>query len=184
MIGKDPRFSPLKVKPFNLPRQIDKWDLELQNERHFIEFLLRNEWVQRMTGIKMSGSNGLFPDVKGELFDEFKTKIDVEVEYWAENYKEHGHRFGGCHLILSLFRKPTTRIIRGVPVWSFYTGQKSSRFFKYCLKDDINYNFDSHIEHTAKKAPPSQFIFDGKEWIQHDVLLKKLKKGEIRRGHF
>lgn len=161
MIGKDSKYSWLKVQAFEFPKRIDKWELEIKDERHFIEFLLRNLWVQKRIGIKFDKSNGLFPDVKGEIFDGSGDKINVEVEYWAENYKSHGHKFGGCDLILSFFRKPQTRIVRGVPVWSFYVGEETSRNFKFSLLDDINFDFSKQTTNVT------------------GVLLYKIKKGKV-----
>lgn len=144
MFGTSEKYKSLQVPEFEFPTRIDIRDVELKSETHFIEFLLRNEWIQRKLGIRMRYSNGLFPDVTGDVFDGTGLPIKVEVEYWAENYKIHGHPFGGCHLIISLFRKPKTRVIKGVPVWSFYVWDKVSRNMRFCLYEDVSYNFIAH----------------------------------------
>lgn len=160
MIGKNRKYEALKVKDFDFPKRLDKWDCQLKNERHFLEFLIRNDWVQKKIGIKIAHSNGLFPDVKGEIYDGTGDRILVEVEFWAENYKRHGHRFGGCDLILSFFRKPDTRIIRGIPVWSFYTGSTKSRMFTFCLMDDILFDFGKNNKKHID------------DWINEDLIYR------------
>jgi hypothetical protein len=67
MIGTSTRFTRFGTEPFDLPRLIDLKCCELKNERHFIEFLLRNDWIQRQLGIKMFGSDGFFHDIIGEM---------------------------------------------------------------------------------------------------------------------
>lgn len=160
----------MKVKPFEFPKKLDRWKNPIIDERCFIEFLLRNDWVQRKIGIKMKSSNGLFPDVKGEIYDEEGGPIRVEIEYWAENYKKHRHPFGGCDLIISFFRKPNTRVVGGCPVWSFYTGGLNSRDMKYCLLDDINFNF-YHNDEDGKTLIPTEkrtskrIFYDNGKWV-------------------
>lgn len=174
MLGDNPKYESYKVPEFDFPLRISQKDVEFKNERHFIEFLLRNEWVQRRLGIKMDISNGLFPDIKGEIFDGSGTPIRVEVEYWAENYKAHNHPFGGCNLILSFFRQPNTRVVRGVPVWSFYVGKKSSSIMRFCLNDDIfegnaQEEVEKEIANTKIKIVNEEYnpqFFDGKRWIR------------------
>lgn len=173
MFGTNPQYRHFEISEFNFPQYIYLKDIEFKNERHFIEFLLRNEWIQRRIGIRMQTSNGLFPDVKGEVFDGTGLPIKVEVEYWAENYKSHGHPFGGCDLILSLFRQPNTKIVRGVPVWSFYVGKKSNTKMKYCLTEDIfgdDNEYDSVSHRTAKANTIDEVynpqIYDGKKWVR------------------
>jgi hypothetical protein len=80
MFGKSPVFANLQVAPFVFPDTIYIEDLELRTERQLVEFLLRNDWVQRLVGIKMDNSNGLFPDIKGEIYDGSGDKIYVEAE--------------------------------------------------------------------------------------------------------
>lgn len=142
MIGTAKRYAWLAAPRLSFPHRIKASEIGIDNEREFIEFLLRNDWLQRRLGIKMTGSNGLFPDIIGEIYDELGGKIRVEVEYHAENYQRHGHAFKGCDLIISLTRGEEVRFVKGVPVWSFYIRDGDELVF--CLDDDINYNFDTH----------------------------------------
>lgn len=123
------------------PERIKANQLGINSEREFIEFLLRNDWVQRRLGVKMFGSNGMFPDIIGEIYDEEGGKIRVEVEHYAEHYIAHGHAFKGCDLVISLIRCQETRFAKGVPVWSFY--YKDYDELVFCLDDDILYDFDA-----------------------------------------
>lgn len=167
MFGISQKYSRFKVKPFAFPKKLDIWKSEIRNERDFIEFLLRNEWIQHQIGIRMKSSNGLFPDIKGHIFSGNQEPINVEVEYWAENYKQHEHPFAGCDLILSFLRLPKTKVVKGCPVWSFYSGAQKSRVFSYCLRDDIGYDFkdSSEIESPYYKPPQdNKLFFDGKSW--------------------
>lgn len=113
-------------------------------------------------------SNGWFPDVVGEIYDAEGGQIRVEVEYWAENYKSHGHPFGACDLIISFLRTPGTSMVRGVPVWSFYTGKKTSRYFKFCLWDDINdaQTPEDCIAVIEKKKPSNKIFYDNGKWVR------------------
>lgn len=146
MIGTEARHKWLETSRFNFPHKIKVSEIGMHTEREFIEFLLRNDWVQRRVGIKMESSNGLFPDIVGEIYDEIGGKITVEVEYRAENYIQHGHAFKGCNLVISLIRSEETRFVKGVPVWSFY--YKDGQDLIFCLDDDINYDFDNHAPDT------------------------------------
>lgn len=144
--GTSPKYGNYAVPYFEFPEQISFLECEIKNERHFIEFLLRNEWVQHQVGIKMFDSNGFFPDIKGHIFNDPTTPIKVEVEYRAENYIAHGHSFRGCDMILSFVRNPEIRIIKGIPVVSFYSAYKSDKFGELCLWDDVVYDYDNHDE--------------------------------------
>lgn len=158
MLGEGKKFVSLETERFELPDSVYTPDLQFKNERHFIEFLIRNDWIQRQVGIKMFPSTGFFPDIHGEIYDYSGDKIKVEIEFRAENYILHGHPFGGCDLILSFVRNLNTRIIRGVPVWSFYKGDLKDKFWDLCLPDDINTDFDklsdriSYTQKSKKKA--------------------------------
>lgn len=147
MIGYGEKYRYVECEPFKLPHQVLIAECQIRNERHFIEFLLRNDWIQRRVGIRMPSSNGFFPDIKGEIYDGTGDPIKVEVEFWAENYKLHGHEFKGCDLILSFFRSPETRFVKGVPVWSFYECYKNDKWGLFCLDSDIRYNFDEHKDY-------------------------------------
>lgn len=144
MIGLNHRFLRYQVEPFEFPELLNINYLEIRNERHFIEFFLRNQWVQRMVGVQCNESNGYFPDLKAHIYGDSTTKINVEMEYWAQNYKAHKHPYGGCDLIISFLRLQDTRFIAGVPVWSFYKGKRNGEIFEFCLFDDMNYDFGSH----------------------------------------
>lgn len=109
-----------------------------------MEFLLRNDWIQRLLGIKMKESDGFFPDIFGEIYDDSNKKIDVELEYRAEHYAKHGHAFGGCHLILSFIKYPEVRFVKGVPVWSFYEGHRNDQYLDLCLFENINFDFSNY----------------------------------------
>lgn len=146
MIGNGIKYSFLQRKPFNFPEKISRIDNEIINERHFLEFLLRNDWVQRKIGIKMAESNGLFPDIKGEIYDRYGGLIRIEVEFWAENYKLHKHGYKACDLILSYFRTPEVNFVQGIPVWSFYKGYKEDDIYQFCLNEDISKNFNEMEE--------------------------------------
>jgi len=141
-IGKSPFYAFLKKDRFEFPEVIKLNDIEITNERRFLEFLLRNDWIQRDLGIRMNSSNGLFPDIKGEIYDDPETKIRVEVEYYAETFGLHKHNPRGCHLILSFIRKPCTRVYKTVPVWSFY--KQINDELHFCLYDDIDFDFDKY----------------------------------------
>lgn len=147
MIGKDFKFKRFETEPFTLPNGVYLPDCELRNERHFIEFLLRNDWIQRQLGVKMDSSDGFFPDIKGEIYDYSGDKIRVEVEYRAENYVKHGHLFRGCDLIISFIRGHNIRFIKGIPVWSFYEGGYSDKYVTLCLNDDMDFDFNSVEEY-------------------------------------
>lgn len=147
MIGTAKRFTRFKTDEFKLPVTLNLKDCEIRNERHFIEFLLRNDWIQRQLGIKMGDSNGFFPDIKGEIYGGTGDKISVEVEYSAENYSLHGHAFKGCDLILSFLRRPNVRFIKGIPVWSFYECYGNDKFVSLCLYDDVKFDFSSLEEY-------------------------------------
>lgn len=144
--GKNPKYGNYEVPFFEFPETILFKDCQIKNERHFIEFLLINEWVQHQVGVKMGSSNGFFPDIKGHIFNDPDTSIRVEVEYRAENYILHGHSFRGCDMILSFVRNPDTRIIKGIPVISFYEARKNDRCGILCLLDDMQYDFDNHVD--------------------------------------
>lgn len=146
MFGKGLKFKHFESDPFELPAQILFSECQIRNERHFIEFLLRNDWMQRRLGIKMNGSNGFFPDIKGEIYDGTGDLIKVEVEYRAENYIAHGHAFRGCDLILSFVKSPDIVFIKGIPVWSFYEAYKNDRWGLFCLNSDMRYDFSNHID--------------------------------------
>lgn len=118
MIGTSEKYRWLETSRLNFPHRIKAREIGIDTEREFIEFLLRNDWVQRRLGIKM--------------------------EYHAENYRHHGHAFKGCDLIISLIRSEETRFVKGVPVWSFYYRDEDELIF--CLDDDINYDFNKHGE--------------------------------------
>lgn len=141
MYGIGEKYQHLEFEPFEFPETINlneaRW---FKNEREFLEFLIRNQWIQRRVGFSIPQSNGLFPDVHGIIFDKDQTKIRVEVEYRAENYGRHGHPFGKADLILSFIRGTKKKIIRGCPVWSFYT-QVGGKQLQYCLDKDINFDF-------------------------------------------
>lgn len=134
----------MECDPFPLPKQILIADSQIRNERHFIEFLLRNDWIQRRLGIFMPSTNGFFPDIKGEIYDGSGDKIRVEVEYRAENYAHHGHAYAGCDLILSFIKSPEVVFVKGVPVWSFYEGYKNDRWGILCLDSDIKRDFSEY----------------------------------------
>lgn len=153
MYGTNKLFNRFKMPYFELPDQIHINDIEFRCERDFIEFYLRNDWIQRMLGIKCRTSNGLFPDLKAEIYDHTRQKIRVEAELWAENYTMHDHEFAGCDLILSFFRQPNTKMVRGCPVWSFYKGSKNANTFDLCLFEDINYNFSTHHIEDGPNEP-------------------------------
>lgn len=140
MIGKNKKYEWVVSKEFEFKEFLDFDKVQIVNERQFIEFLLRNEWVQRKIGIEMKESDGLFPDIQGIIFDEERTPIDVEVEYHAQNYKLHRHPYGKCDLILSFKRKPDERIVSGVPVWSFYKEKHDGLHFT--LDSDIHTNWE------------------------------------------
>lgn len=146
MYGTNPKFTRFKCDSFDIPSGLYLSECEIRNERHFLEFLLRNDWIQRQLGIKMDGSNGFFPDIKGEIYDGTGDKINVEVEYRAENYITHGHLFRGCDLILSFIRNPNTHIIKGIPVWSFYKAEPNERYIEECLWEDMNFDFDAYSD--------------------------------------
>lgn len=141
MYGIGEHYTYLELEPFEFPQKIslsdDRW---FKNEREFLEFLIRNEWMQRRLGFSIPPSNGLFPDVRGTIFDKDQIKIRVEVEYRAENYGLHGHPFGKADLVLSFIRRPHKKIIRGCPIWSFYV-QTGNGKLEYCLDRDINFDF-------------------------------------------
>lgn len=141
MIGNKKKYEYMEYEPFVFPDELtfDCFGLP-KNEREFLEFLIRNDWVQRMVGIKMFPTNGFFPDIKGFIYDGTDFPIMVEVEYKAENYSRHFHPFGGANLILSYIRYSKSRIIRGCPVWSFYKIENKKLI--YCLDEDINFNFN------------------------------------------
>ncbi len=145
MIGKGDEYDYLNNLKIDFPHNMSIFSQKIfKSERHFLEFLIRNDWIQRRIGIKASlVVNGLFPDIKGEIYDGIGGKIRVEVEYKAENYSNHKHPWGGCDLILSFIRNSGTRIIRGCPVWSFYYKKKDT--LVYCLEDDIGFNFNEYV---------------------------------------
>lgn len=144
MIGTAKRYAWLAAPRLSFPHRIKASEIGIDTEREFIEFLIRNDWVQRRLGIKMTGSNGLFPDIFGEIYDNEGGTIAVEIEYHAESYRIHGHSFKGCDLIISLTRGEEVRFVKGVPVWSFYYRDGDELVF--CLDDDINYDFSKHGE--------------------------------------
>jgi hypothetical protein len=151
MIGKNDKYLGFECDPFELPRQLEVAACQLKNERHFIEFLVRNDWIQRRMGLRMPKvTNGFFPDLKSLIRatkdDPKEVPINVEVEFWAENYRMHGHAFRGCDLILSFFRTPDTRFVKGVPVWSFYECYRNDKWGMLCLDRDIRYDFSEHID--------------------------------------
>lgn len=146
MFGKGVKYSVFECERFDLPNRVLLSECQITNERHFIEFLIRNDWVQRMVGIKMPTTNGLFPDIKGEIYDGSGDRIQVEVEYRAENYVSHGHSYRGCDLILSFLKSPEVRMIKGIPVWSFYEAYKSDKWGVLTLFSDIKYDFADHFD--------------------------------------
>jgi hypothetical protein len=150
MYGIGQRYAGYAVEPFKLPETLDLKDCQIRNETHFMEFLIRNDWIQRLVGIKMSPSNGFFPDLCAEIYDESGEKIRVEAEYRAENYAAHGHSYRGCDLILSFIRKPEVRFIKGIPVWSFYEQINQTYPCELSLYDDIAYDFYNHDKKEEK----------------------------------
>lgn len=151
MIGKGEKFRHFECDPFDLPKQIEVANCEFRNERHFIEFLVRNDWIQRKLGLRMPRvTNGFFPDLRSFVLADRchpeEIPISVEVELWAENYRMHGHEYRGCDLILSFFRSPETRFVKGVPVWSFYECFRNDKWGLLSLYGDIKYDFSEHID--------------------------------------
>ena len=135
------KYEYLKTEIFDFPQELNESEKDILNERMFMEFILKNDWVQRMIGIKFKIKPGFFPDLIGEIYDDKGGAITVEIEYQAENYNRHHHLWGGCDLILSFIRNKDTNCVRGVPVWSFYKkGNKGSNKLFYCLDDDIRKN--------------------------------------------
>lgn len=148
MFGQNLQYGYLDNIDIQFPHFLNKNERLFLNEREFIEFLLRNDYIQRKIGIKMDGSsNGLFPDIKGEIYDGSGIKIRVEVEYKAINYVIHKHPYRGCDLILSFIRQVGQRFLKGCPIWSFYVDRgESDRYLEYTLNDDINHDFDKPDE--------------------------------------
>jgi hypothetical protein len=144
--GISPKYDWLKTPILEFPTTVTYGDVGIYNERHFVEFLMRNDWIQRRIGIKINSCNGLFPDLKGEIYDGSGDPIMVEAEYLAHNYQEHKHYLScnKCDLILSFIRKSHVRTITGVPIWSFYKSESNSDELTFCLYDDIAYDFGSH----------------------------------------
>jgi hypothetical protein len=57
-------------------------------------------------------------------------------------------------LVVSFFRTPESRFVKGVPIWSFYNGYKDDFIFENCLYDDMHYDFANHhkLEMYDKKS--------------------------------
>jgi len=138
MIGISHTYDNCKVDYFEFPLELlnSTASLLFSNEREFIEFLLRNDWIQRKLGFKLpTTSNGRFPDITAHTYDQYKTKIEVEVEYKAEHFIIHKHNTVYCDLILSFIRSNKNTNISGIPIWSFYKRIKDKLI--YTLDEDI-----------------------------------------------
>lgn len=180
MIGKNPKFNRFECDPFELPKQLLLSDCRLKNERDFIEFLVRNEWIQRRIGLRMPRvTNGFFPDLKCVILPDSEhpkeEPISVEVEFWAENYSSHGHPFKGCDLIISFFRTPDTVFVKGVPVWSFYECYRNDKWGIFTLDSDIRYDFKNHVD------PDLLFGMEAKVYqLRGEIGLKTYRKNKAK----
>lgn len=119
-----------------MPAAIDRWFFPIKDLPQFKEFLLKNEWIQRMIGIKFCGSkNGQF--LMSEIFDGSGDRIKVAVLFDAKDFSKYYDTFGQFHLILSLYRLPKNTTLYGTKVWSFYVGSNLSRIYRLCIMDDM-----------------------------------------------
>lgn len=118
------------------------FDKHFKNETEFIEFLIRNDWIQEKIGITMPPTSGYYPDIYGTN-RKTKSEVLVEVEYWAHRYRsKHSQDYRKSDFIVSYFRLPNNRFICNVPVISFYKGREKDMFLQYCLDEDLSTNFE------------------------------------------
>lgn len=132
----------------DFPKITDREDLFIKTEREFHLLINCSKSIQRSLGWSgIINSNVFYPDVQALLSDCGEI-IKIELEYEASNFIKHDHSGRNCDLIISFIRKPEDTLIRGLPVWSFYTEKRNQLVWSLqhdiinnCGIDELDYGF-------------------------------------------
>ena len=108
-----------KMKQLGKANYVNFGDLRLWREKEF-EKWFKNNYV--LFGLKsLVKINRLFPDVIAEAYD--GTKLNIELELCAPNFKAHNHNPALCDLIVSYVKPYRVEHIQGVPIISIFNSK-------------------------------------------------------------
>lgn len=129
-------WSNVRIESF--PDRVHVDDVLIASEREFQLMVCCSTHIQRSLGWHgIKNSQVFYPDITADLGD--GDTLRVELEYKAENFRRHGHKMGGCDLIVTFIRNYHDNMIAGVPVWSFYR-RDSKGWLDWSLWSDIREN--------------------------------------------
>lgn len=125
-------------------------------------------------------SGAFFPDVRAELFN--GRYIDIELEYHAKNFVEHGHNSEGCDLIISFLKYRHQTSIAGVPLIAIFDVKDFVGGGDYDLKSreltpyfqELLAQNDSLFRHTLAKSRRTLTIVK-----KHEVAEVKRKQAKM-----
>lgn len=148
-------FKPYLTNPFEFPEKVNRFECDLRDKTDFVDFIVNNEWVQRRIGMTIKRKRRGDDEVRAVILGEEKIPINVCIEFRAAGFNFKQNKFGQHDLLLSFYRNPDTRIIRGVPNWSFYVGSTKSEYYSLCLMDDVLFDFVEKTKQTKIGQPAS-----------------------------
>jgi hypothetical protein len=105
---KPPAERPICYTNFNDLHFLNESDFEVWFRLNFALFGIR----------RIVKLDRWFPDCLAEMFD--GSYLDIELEYHAKNFEEHGHDAGACDLIISFVKFRHQDRIAGLPVIAIF----------------------------------------------------------------
>lgn len=105
----------------------------LFSEKEFHDWFNRNFMLFGIQ--KLLKNDPMFPDIVAEFND--GTRLNIELEYFAEDFKKHSHEPSHCDLIIAYAKRPIQSYIMGIPVVAIFDAKVSKRTGKVDLESRV-----------------------------------------------